>query len=134
MTLCRGRRASRPGLIVLAAALSIACGHSPRSDQSTNLTWSLVPAQSVVGPAVLHLQIQRPSGPIAGATLKLEAHMSHAGMAPVLADAIERAPGIYEVPFTFPMQGDWVLLVTGVMPDGSRLERRIDVANVRPTG
>jgi hypothetical protein len=60
--------------------------------------------------------------------------MSHPGMAPVLADAAERAPGIYKVPFEFTMQGDWVLLVSAVLHDATRVERRIDVANVRPSG
>jgi propanediol dehydratase small subunit len=134
----RGHRARWPGVTILTAAVAAtlviaACGR-PRSDPQPNLSWTLDPAASVVGPAVLRLQIQQQSGPVAGATLKLEAHMSHAGMAPVLATAIERAAGLYEVPFTFTMPGDWVLLVSGVLPDGVRIERRIDVANVRPTG
>ena len=66
--------------------------------------------------------------------MRLEGHMSHAGMAPVLAEAAERAPGIYEIPFSFPMPGDWVLLVSAATTDGARLERRIDVAHVRPSG
>jgi len=55
-------------------------------------------------------------------------------MAPVLADATETAPGVYDLRFAFTMQGDWVLLVSAVLPGGARLERRIDVANVRPAG
>ena len=66
--------------------------------------------------------------------MQLEGHMSHAGMAPVLADAVERTPGVYDVSFAFPMQGDWVLLVSAALADGARVERRIDVANVRPSG
>lgn len=66
--------------------------------------------------------------------MRLEGHMSHAGMAPVQAEAAERAPGIYEIPFSFSMQGDWILLLSAVMTDGTRLERRIDVAHVRPSG
>jgi hypothetical protein len=60
--------------------------------------------------------------------------MSHVGMAPVLADASEREQGVYRVPFAFTMRGDWALLVTIVLPDGVRVERRIDVANVKPAG
>jgi len=60
--------------------------------------------------------------------------MTHAGMAPVMAAAVERAPGIYEAEFAFTMRGDWVLLVSVTLPDGARVERRIDVANVRPSG
>jgi hypothetical protein len=60
--------------------------------------------------------------------------MTHAGMAPVLANASERAPGVYDLPFAFTMQGDWVLLVSAVLKDGARVEQRIDVAGVRPSG
>jgi hypothetical protein len=55
-------------------------------------------------------------------------------MAPVVAAAQEHEPGVYDVPFAFTMQGDWVLLVSVALPDGGRVERRIDVANVRPAG
>jgi hypothetical protein len=60
--------------------------------------------------------------------------MSHAGMAPVVTDAREHAPGVYDLPFAFTMQGDWVLLVSVALPAGGRIERRIEVANVRPSG
>jgi hypothetical protein len=75
----------------------------------------------------------RAGEPVSNATLHLEGHMSHAGMAPVLADGAQRTPGVYEVPFSFTMQGDWVLLISATLPDGRRTERRIDVANVRPS-
>jgi len=55
-------------------------------------------------------------------------------MAPVIADASERAPGVYEVPFAFTMQGDWTLIVRAALPGGGQVERRITVANVRPAG
>jgi len=99
------------------------------------VTWSLAPTPSVVGPSTLTVAVRDSAGaPVAGATLKLEADMSHAGMAPVFADATERGQGVYEIPFSFTMRGDWVLLVSVVLPDGARLERRIDVANVGPSG
>ena len=64
--------------------------------------------------------------------MRLEAHMSHPGMAPIVADGREQNPGVYDLPFTFTMQGDWALLVSVQLPGGERLARRIDVANVRP--
>jgi hypothetical protein len=110
-----------------------ACGRRSQADSTLNLTWTLRPAEPVVGPAVLTVTLRdRAGAPLQGATVRLEGHMSHAGMAPVLADATQRAPGVYEVPFAFTMQGDWVLLVSAALPDGTRVERRIDVANVRP--
>jgi hypothetical protein len=60
--------------------------------------------------------------------------MSHAGMAPVFADGVERAPGVYELSFALTMRGDWALLVSATLAGGARVERRIDVANVRPSG
>ena len=66
--------------------------------------------------------------------MRIEGHMTHAGMAPLMAEAVERAPGVYDAAFAFTMQGDWVLLVSVNLPDGTRVERRIDVANVRPSG
>jgi hypothetical protein len=129
----RGRRAWWPGIALAASLLCGACGPAAQTDQP-DVAWTLSPATALVGPATLTLRINRQSSPVIGATVKLEGHMSHAGMAPVLGTATESAPGVYEVPFTFTMAGDWVLLISGVLADGSRVERRIDVANVRPAG
>jgi hypothetical protein len=65
--------------------------------------------------------------------MRLEAHMSHPGMAPAVADAVERGSGVYDMPFRFTMAGDWVLLVSATLPHGERIERRIG-ANVLPSG
>jgi hypothetical protein len=59
--------------------------------------------------------------------------MTHAGMAPVFASATERTAGVYDLSFAFTMPGDWALLLSVTLPDGTRIERRIDVANVRPS-
>ena len=122
--------------MLLAASLSIgACHRSSQGDSRLDVVWTLRPQAPVVGPATLTVTLRHPSGnPVRGATVRLEGHMSHAGMAPVLADASESAPGVYDLRFAFTMQGDWVLLVSAVLPDGARVERRIDVARVRPSG
>jgi hypothetical protein len=113
-----------------------ACGNKPSArDGEFNMTWTLNPAPAVVGPATLLVHFtHKTNGQVTGASVRLEGFMSHAGMAPVLATATERTPGAYEIPFTFTMQGDWVLLVRGELPGGHRVEQRIDVANVRPSG
>ncbi len=67
-----------------------------------------------------------------GAQVKVEANMSHAGMAPVFADASEAAPGRYQAQLEFTMSGDWVLLIDLTLPDGRRLQRQIEVKGVRP--
>jgi hypothetical protein len=55
-------------------------------------------------------------------------------MAPVQETATERGPGVYEVSFAFTMPGDWVLLLSATLTDGARVERRVDVPHVRPSG
>jgi hypothetical protein len=118
-----------------ATLFAAGCRKTAAADQDIDLTWTLSPAPPAVGPATLTVTLQRSSGePLAGAAVQLEGHMTHPGMAPVLADGSERAPGVYDLPFTFTMQGDWALLVSVVTPWDARIERRIDVANVRPPG
>ena len=70
--------------------------------------------------------------PVQGAALRVEGHMSHPGMAPVVAQAAERQPGVYEAAMAFTMRGDWILLVTGTLASGEPIEHRIDVPGVQP--
>lgn len=133
----RRRRLALPTFLLMAAGVvtaSEACGQrAPATAADVALT--LTPATPIVGPATLSITVRARAGAqVTGAKVRLEGHMTHAGMAPVLADAVERTPGTYEIPFTFTMPGDWALLVSMEWPDGSRLERRLDVANVRPSG
>jgi hypothetical protein len=58
--------------------------------------------------------------------------MSHPGMTPVVTTVTEGAAGEYEARMHFSMAGDWTLVLTGELPDGSRLTRQLDVVGVRP--
>ena len=58
--------------------------------------------------------------------------MPHPGMTPIVADAAERSPGVYVAPFTFTMPGNWALIVSAALPDGGRVEQRVEVPGVRP--
>jgi hypothetical protein len=134
VSLIRSRCARGLAAIVVAAAgmSTGACTRPADTDPQLDVTWSLRPEAPVVGPATLTVTVGTPSGsPVTGAVVRLEGHMSHPGMAPILADASERAPGVYEIPFAFTMAGDWALLVSATRADGARVERRIDVAGVR---
>jgi YtkA-like protein len=123
---------------VLALALGILAagvqseGCSRRRSPPLDISYSIDPKAPVVGPSTLTISLRDPSGrPVKGAVVQLEAHMTHPGMAPILALATEREAGTYEIPFAFTMPGDWALLVSAALRDGERIERRIDVANVR---
>ena len=67
-----------------------------------------------------------------GARIKLEGNMSHPGMSPVFADALEVAPGEYRANMELSMPGDWIILVHLTLPDGSRLERQFEIKGVAP--
>ena len=129
----RGRRLCGARAVPLAAASPAAA--RDRAGPPLDVAWTLRPPSPVVGPATLTVTLRDQTGaPVKGAKVSLEGHMSHPGMAPVLADAVERTAGVYDVSFAFPMQGDWVLLVSATLRGRRTVERRIDVANVRPSG
>ena len=126
------RLAAASAIVMLAAGLAMtSCGG--RETNAISLSSALTPSSPVVGPATLTVTLRNSSGSVVtGAKVRLEGHMSHPGMTPVIADATERTPGVYVAPFSFTMPGDWVLLVSAALSDGGRVERRIEVANVRP--
>jgi hypothetical protein len=70
--------------------------------------------------------------PVSGARITVEADMSHAGMAPVFAEASETRPGQYQAQLNFGMVGDWVILLHVRLPSGQTLERQFNVSGVRP--
>lgn len=121
--------------LTLGASLAVAaCAPAPDPAPPIDVTWRLDPTPARVGPSTLLLTLRREGGrPISGAAVRIEGHMSHAGMAPLLASAVERAPGVYEAGVAFTMAGDWIVLAQARLPDGRRIEHRIDVPHVRPS-
>jgi len=112
-----------------------ACHNAPDASD-VSVTWTAEPTPPVAGvPVVADLTLHDAAGlPVRGAKLHIEGHMSHPGMGPVLAVAEEGHDGVYQVRFLFTMAGDWVVLVKGLLPDGRRLNHRVDVTGVRPPG
>jgi hypothetical protein len=121
-------------IVMMTLAVGAAIGScSGRATGATSLSWTLAPTSPAVGPSTLTVTLRDPAGgAITGAKLRLEGHMSHPGMTPIVADAAEQTAGVYVARFTFTMPGDWVLLVSAALPDGERLEQRIEVPGVRP--
>ena len=113
--------------------LAIGCS---RTATNVAVTWTIDPtppvteAATVVRVTLLH----RNGQPVTAARLRLEAHMSHPGMAPVTSDLIERSNGDYEARLDLRMAGDWVFVVTGELADGRRLTREMKVPAVRSPG
>lgn len=120
-------------LLVFVAALA-GCQRASQqaaADQAPEIAAALAiePDPAVIGPANLAVTLTDASGaPVEGASVSLKGDMSHAGMAPVLADASGGANGVYEAQWMWTMAGDWFVTVTATLPDGRTLVRRFDLA------
>lgn len=129
------RRARLPVLLGVTLALGLlagACRATIDPAPDINLTWEIAPQPPQTGPATVTLELADKSGrPVSGAQARLEGNMSHPGMRPVFSKANEIGPGRYQGPLEFTMGGDWVVLVHLILPDGRRLERKIDVKGVK---
>jgi hypothetical protein len=129
-------RAQRQRLTARAVrtVIVLVCSLADSSD-AVSVTWTLDPSPPVVGtPIVVRVTLRdREQKPLNGARLRLEGLMSHPGMAPVAAAVVEKGDGAYEAPLQFTMAGDWILLLTGELPDGSPVKKQIEIAGVRPS-
>jgi hypothetical protein len=117
----------------LAFVLATAgCGSGGGGDAGVKADLSLDPSPPVVGENKVSLKLADADGKsLAGATVKLEGNMNHAGMKPSFADLKETSPGTYAGTLDFTMGGDWFVLVTGQTADGKRIEHKIDVKGVQ---
>jgi hypothetical protein len=91
------------------------------------------PASPVVGqPATIIVIVtdRRTGRPQAGAAVHVDAHMSHPGMAPVIADAVEQPAGAYRASLVLSMAGGWDARVVATMPDGDRVQQDTKLAVV----
>ena len=121
-------------LLAWAPVWVAACRPNP-SDQ-VNASWTIDPSPPSAGsPLIARITLRdRSQAPVIGAKLRLEGQMSHPGMAPVVAELAERGDGEYEAQMQLTMAGDWILVVSGQLRDGTRILKQIDLAGVRPAG
>ena len=131
MQLRLGSEALARGVTGVLLACSLAsCG---RAGRAVTVSWNISPTPPMVGADTLvGFRLRDAEGnPISRARLRLEAHMSHPGMAPVTADVIERGAGAYEARLRLPMAGDWRFVVAGTLADGNRITHDTPVPGVR---
>jgi hypothetical protein len=111
------------------------CRHEARPSLDLTLAHEVSPQPARTGPVTITLAMTDASGKqVSGAKIKLEANMSHPGMIPIFADAMEISPGRYQSNVELSMAGDWYVLVHATLPDGRKWEREFDIKGVSPAG
>lgn len=124
---------ARPVWLLFALLVVLAAGCRqpavvPTANASLQIRMQVEPAPPKVGDAALIVTVTDAAGqPVSDASLSARGDMSHAGMAPVLAEAVEGANGEYRLPFNWTMGGDWFVEITVTRPDGTTATQRFDV-------
>jgi len=128
-----GGRRVRLGIVLAASCLALCCAREPRH---VAVTWTIEPTPALAGSATLvRAELKHDDGtPASGAKLRIEAHMTHPGMAPVTGEIVERANGAYEARLNLSMAGRWVIVVAGDLQGGGRLVKETEVTAVQPSG
>ena len=121
----RGRRSIWAVAPLALAALLLLVACDPPEDRADadprrSIAVALAATPAAVGSAVVEVRPLLDDAPVEGATVQVVGDMTHAGMAPVQADALADADGTYRTEdFAFTMAGDWVLSVDVTYPDGT---------------
>jgi hypothetical protein len=115
-------------LLLLASGCRRESANAPAED--IQVTLSAVPFPAVVGQSRLVIRVQDRAGrPLDDAALAIRGDMTHAGMAPILAEVQGGGEdGYYNVPFEWTMGGDWVVTVEVTLADGMEARQRFDMA------
>lgn len=110
----------------------VGCSRTADPGSGVRVSIELSPLPPSAGPSRVGVSLaDRGGDPIAGATVAIEADMTHPGMRPVFARATEVAPGRYEAPIDLTMAGDWILTIDAALADGTKLRREMSVPAVR---
>ena len=119
--------------VCVGLALVQGCRHERASTPNLTVSYEVSPLPARAGDVTITIKLLDGSNePIAGARIKLEGNMSHAGMAPVLAEAKEIGPGRYRTNMNLSMAGDWLVLVHLTLPDGREMDQQFEIKEVAP--
>jgi hypothetical protein len=118
-------------LTLCVLSLGPGCRTSDQPATDAKVQAEIKPNPPQVGAAPVAITLTDSAGkPLTGASLEVEGNMNHAGMKPEFATLQETSPGRYEGTLEFTMAGDWFLLVTGRLADGSPVNQKVDVPGV----
>jgi hypothetical protein len=128
-------RVIRPsgGTAGAAACLLLLASCARQENVAPHLTIGWTPMPAAGRESVAEIQLNEAMArPVTGARLRLEAFMTHPGMAPVSAPVEEQGSGRYRARVKFTMAGDWVVRIQGTRLDGRVVDVQENVRSVRP--
>ena len=106
---------SRILLVLLVSVLVLVGCRQTNEVTADNVTVdvTLSDEMAMVGDATLLVTVaDEEDNPINDASVSVRGDMTHAGMIPVIPDAVTTAEeGVYSIPFEFTMGGDWIITV-----------------------
>jgi copper(I)-binding protein len=119
-------------LLILAILVFVGCQRAGDAPDAENADVQIALQPLPLEDTLVVILTGADGAPLTDATVALEGNMNHAGMIPVLADAVAddadgAADGRYRLPFTFTMLGDWIITVTVTDADGSSFSRNLEV-------
>jgi hypothetical protein len=120
-------------IVWVVSLLWLAACSRPGAAPSDPYQISLTPDPVGYPGEMMRVQIADETGaPVTDVTVSLEGNMNHAGMVPVLTESVldeadGTADGIYAIPFSFTMLGDWIISVKVTPQDGETVTRNIDL-------
>ena len=117
--------------LCVGLALLQGCRRQTASFAELQFTHEVSPQPPRVGQTTINLRVMDDSGkPASGLRVEFEANMSHAGMAPVLANAIEVEKGNYRATLDLTMAGDWIVVAHITLADGRKLDHQFEINGV----
>lgn len=118
--------------ILIVAMAVVGCQRGAEGADDFTASLNVAPDPPRVGVARVTVSLRDATGQsVTGAQVELEGTMSHPGMTPVIAAAMEDAPGVYRADLEFTMAGDWIIIVRATLADGRTWQRQIDLPGVR---
>jgi hypothetical protein len=118
---------------MLGALAGAACARPVAPADDVAVEWRATPSTPLVdGETEVEVTLlDRARQPLNGARLRVEAHMTHPGMAPIIEVAAERGNGAYVARLRLPMAGGWILFVKGELADHRPVNRRVGEVTAR---
>lgn len=116
-------------ILLIATALSGCRESTQNAPAGDAITIEMEAAAQTTGASELTVTLTDAQGaPVEAQKVEARGDMTHAGMAPVLAETAEGKNGMYVIPFEWTMSGDWIVTVTVTLADGTTAEKRFNLS------